>query len=260
MTSITSTTSLTKFISGLSANQLGGVFKIDWISKEELPFQAVHHLTNSWNEDKPVKIGRDGQEIEPSESISTTKSRMKFDLSHFSAVAQDLCRLFPKDASVDMTPILRRSKESARLQRAKPEEERRRAIPTSQPLSANRGGPPPRPPLERGRGVKRRNDDHNRYPSDYKYSRSDYGSRREAVPLFDRPRSERAPRPGPRDGPRGGVDKTRSYYEAVHGYPRTSRGSDRRDLSSRLGIRDRDDRLRDTYYASSRRPRYRDYR
>jgi hypothetical protein len=29
-------------------------------------FQKVQHLVNPWNEDKPIKIGRDGQEIEPS--------------------------------------------------------------------------------------------------------------------------------------------------------------------------------------------------
>ena len=75
----------------------------------------VQHLYNPWNEGKPVKIGRDGQEIEP-------------------RVAEELCRLFPQvilvlkpiiihdhhhiltlqDPSVDMTPILRRSKEAAR--------------------------------------------------------------------------------------------------------------------------------------------------
>lgn len=41
-----------------------------------------------------------------------------------------------------MTPILRKSKESSRLQRAKPLEERRRAVPTTQPLGSNRGRPP----------------------------------------------------------------------------------------------------------------------
>ena len=43
---------------------------------------------------------------------------------------------------MEMTPILRRSKESARQQRAKPESERRKAVPTTKPLSVNRGGPP----------------------------------------------------------------------------------------------------------------------
>jgi len=80
---------------GLSAKALGGVFKIDWICRGDLSFQKVQHLYNPWNEGKPVKIGRDGQEIEP-------------------RVAEELCRLFTEDSSVDMTPILRRSKEAAR--------------------------------------------------------------------------------------------------------------------------------------------------
>lgn len=85
---------------GLSAKALGGVFKIDWICRQDLSFQKVQHLYNPWNNGKPVKIGRDGQEIEPK-------------------VAEELCRLFPEDKSVDMTPILRRSKEAARVLRAK---------------------------------------------------------------------------------------------------------------------------------------------
>lgn len=101
---------------GLSANALGGVFKIDWICKKDLTFQKVQHLHNPWNENKPVKIGRDGQEIEPS-------------------VAEELCRLFPVDQEIDMTPILRRSKESARRQRSRPESEKVQDIPHSRPLA-----------------------------------------------------------------------------------------------------------------------------
>ena len=51
---------------GLSARALGGVFKIDWVCRKELSFNQVQHLYNPWNEGKPIKIGRDGQEIEPS--------------------------------------------------------------------------------------------------------------------------------------------------------------------------------------------------
>jgi len=85
---------------GLSAKALGGVFKIDWICKGDLSFQKVQHLYNPWNEGKPVKIGRDGQEIQP-------------------RVGEELCRLFAEDHTVDITPILRKSKEAAREQRAK---------------------------------------------------------------------------------------------------------------------------------------------
>lgn len=85
---------------GLTAKALGGVFNIDWICRQDLSFQKVQHLYNPWNNGKPVKIGRDGQEIEP-------------------RVAEELCRLFAEDKTVDMTPILRRSKEAARILRAK---------------------------------------------------------------------------------------------------------------------------------------------
>ncbi|XP_044735510.1 YTH domain-containing protein 1 [Chrysoperla carnea] len=84
---------------GLSAKALGGVFKVDWICRKELPFSSTLHLYNPWNEGKPVKIGRDGQEIEP-------------------RVAEELCRLFPQDEGIEMTPILRKSKDAARLARA----------------------------------------------------------------------------------------------------------------------------------------------
>ncbi|XP_044764001.1 YTH domain-containing protein 1 [Coccinella septempunctata] len=80
---------------GLSAKALGGVFKVDWICRKELPFSSTMHLYNPWNDGKPVKIGRDGQEIEP-------------------RVAEELCRLFPQDEGIEITPILRLAKESAK--------------------------------------------------------------------------------------------------------------------------------------------------
>ncbi|XP_022911608.1 YTH domain-containing protein 1 [Onthophagus taurus] len=80
---------------GLSAKALGGVFKVDWICRKELPFSSTMHLYNPWNEGKPVKIGRDGQEIEP-------------------RVAEELCRLFPEDDGIEITPILRLAKEAAK--------------------------------------------------------------------------------------------------------------------------------------------------
>ncbi|XP_045496085.1 YTH domain-containing protein 1 [Colias croceus] len=80
---------------GLSAKVLDGVFKVDWICRKELPFSSTLHLYNPWNEGKPVKIGRDGQEIEPK-------------------VAEELCRLFPEDDGIEMTSILRKSKEASK--------------------------------------------------------------------------------------------------------------------------------------------------
>ncbi|CAH1180318.1 unnamed protein product [Phaedon cochleariae] len=80
---------------GLSAKALGGVFKVDWICRKELPFSNTMHLYNPWNDGKPVKIGRDGQEIEP-------------------RVAEELCRLFPSDEGIEITPILRLAKEASK--------------------------------------------------------------------------------------------------------------------------------------------------
>ncbi|KAK2819379.1 hypothetical protein Q5P01_024940 [Channa striata] len=44
---------------------LGGVFSIEWIHKDSLPFQCTQHILNPWNENKKVQISRDGQELEP---------------------------------------------------------------------------------------------------------------------------------------------------------------------------------------------------
>ncbi|ODM99957.1 YTH domain-containing protein 1 [Orchesella cincta] len=80
---------------GLSQRALGGVFSIDWISRNDLSFTKTQHLFNPWNEGKPVKIGRDGQEIEPH-------------------VASELCRLFPMDTKSDWGIILKRSKDAVK--------------------------------------------------------------------------------------------------------------------------------------------------
>lgn len=92
---------------GISAKALGGVFEIDWICRKELSFTCTQHLYNPWNEGKPVKIGRDGQEIEPK-------------------VAQELCKLFPEDEAVELSPILKKSKEASKVLREKTERPYRR--------------------------------------------------------------------------------------------------------------------------------------
>ena len=50
-------------------------------------------------------------------------------------VAEELCRLFPTDNDIDMTPILRRSKDSARKQRSRPDSEKEQDVPHSRPLA-----------------------------------------------------------------------------------------------------------------------------
>ncbi|XP_060582601.1 YTH domain-containing protein 1-like isoform X5 [Ruditapes philippinarum] len=79
---------------GLSAKALSGVFKLDWISRRELDFMKTTHLHNNWNENRPVKIGRDGQEIEP-------------------RCGEALCKLFPTDDNVDLNDIVREAKRTS---------------------------------------------------------------------------------------------------------------------------------------------------
>lgn len=68
---------------GLSARALGGVFKIDWLCRRELSFIKTMDIRNPFNENKPVKIGRDGQEVEPN-------------------AGKILCLEFPYDDGIDL--------------------------------------------------------------------------------------------------------------------------------------------------------------
>jgi hypothetical protein len=70
---------------GISQAQLGGVFKLEWIHKGSLDFNTCQDLKNPWNDSKPVKISRDGQEVEPT-------------------VGERLCRLWIKVDSEDDYP------------------------------------------------------------------------------------------------------------------------------------------------------------
>nr|XP_055056291.1 YTH domain-containing protein 1 isoform X2 [Misgurnus anguillicaudatus] len=102
---------------GMNAKMLGGVFKIDWICRRELPFTKTAHLSNSWNENKPVKIGRDGQEIELE-------------------CGTQLCMLFPPDESIDLYQVIHGMRHKRRMH--------------SEPRS--RGRPPHRDPAPRDLG------------------------------------------------------------------------------------------------------------
>ena len=53
----------------------------------------------------------------------------------FVGAAEELCRLFSIDNDIDMTPILRKSKESARQQRLRPQHERSNDIPHTRPIA-----------------------------------------------------------------------------------------------------------------------------
>lgn len=41
----------------------GGAFKVKWECIKDLPFNVTLHIRNPLNENKPVKISRDGQEL-----------------------------------------------------------------------------------------------------------------------------------------------------------------------------------------------------
>ncbi|XP_031681884.1 YTH domain-containing protein 1-like isoform X1 [Oncorhynchus kisutch] len=81
---------------GMNAKMLGGVFKIDWICRRELPFTKTAHLSNSWNEHKPVKIGRDGQEMEP-------------------GCGMQLCVTFPQDESINLFQVIHKMRHKRRM-------------------------------------------------------------------------------------------------------------------------------------------------
>ncbi|KAI9215998.1 YT521-B-like domain-containing protein [Blastocladiella britannica] len=44
---------------------LGGVMGVEWILCQRLPFSVVRHIANPWNQNKEVKVSRDGTELEP---------------------------------------------------------------------------------------------------------------------------------------------------------------------------------------------------
>jgi len=54
-----------KFCEDFGSANLGGVFDIEWIHQDDVPFQATQHLVNPWNDNKKVQISRDAQELEP---------------------------------------------------------------------------------------------------------------------------------------------------------------------------------------------------
>jgi hypothetical protein len=80
---------------GLEAKVFSSVFKLDWINRRDLPFTETMHLKNPWNMHKPVKVGRDGQEVEPT-------------------IGEALCRLFPADDNIDVNHIVHLAKQTLR--------------------------------------------------------------------------------------------------------------------------------------------------
>uniref|UniRef100_A0A7M5X6Z6 YTH domain-containing protein n=1 Tax=Clytia hemisphaerica TaxID=252671 RepID=A0A7M5X6Z6_9CNID len=76
---------------GFDRRILGGTFKVDWLNRKEVTFSKCANLRNPWNENKEVKICRDGQELEPS-------------------VGEVLCRMFEDDLTINLERIQRHAK------------------------------------------------------------------------------------------------------------------------------------------------------
>lgn len=62
-----------------SKKSLGGVFRVEWLCTKEIPFHETQDLYNPFNDNKPIKIARDGQQVE-------------------AKVGKKLCKLFPQDS------------------------------------------------------------------------------------------------------------------------------------------------------------------
>ncbi|VDI58889.1 ATP-dependent RNA helicase YTHDC2 [Mytilus galloprovincialis] len=60
-------------MSGVQNSNFNYICSIEWIKRNNLPFQLTHHLLNPLNENKRVQISRDGQEVEPSVGEALTK-------------------------------------------------------------------------------------------------------------------------------------------------------------------------------------------
>uniref|UniRef100_A0A8C5M7C2 YTH domain-containing family protein n=1 Tax=Leptobrachium leishanense TaxID=445787 RepID=A0A8C5M7C2_9ANUR len=142
---------------GMSAKMLGGVFKIDWICRRELPFTKSTHLTNPWNEHKPVKIGRDGQTVCGFEKSGCQPRAHRLQEIE-PECGNQLCLLFPTDDTIDLYQVIHKMRQKRRT--------------NSQPRS--RGRPTRREaPREVGRRRPEEFDIHNRkkprvdYPAEF---------------------------------------------------------------------------------------------
>ena len=108
-------------------------------SRRELPFTKTAHLSNPWNEHKPVKIGRDGQVSSLHFFffccffffflVALNFFFLFFLFNIFQEIQPDigaqLCALFPLDESVDIHQVARR----VRHKRRTPSEPRPRGRP-----------------------------------------------------------------------------------------------------------------------------------
>ncbi|KAK9826924.1 hypothetical protein WJX74_000461 [Apatococcus lobatus] len=80
---------------------VGNTFKVEWQRRHDLGMSVTNHLTNPWNEGKPVRIGRDGQEM------PSTVGEELVDIIEESAKAQHVPRpakAYGRHAAVHRTP------------------------------------------------------------------------------------------------------------------------------------------------------------
>jgi len=118
---------------GLSARALGGVFHLDWLCRRELSFAKTVDIHNSFNQNRPVKIGRDGQEVEPN-------------------AGRSLCLEFPHDDKVDLEGIIQRVRKQQKAAGGPPKYRPPQPLLDS-PLMRERGRD--RPPFDPRRGGRR---------------------------------------------------------------------------------------------------------
>jgi hypothetical protein len=69
--------------------QWGRSFRVEWIQVEPLTFEQTRHIHNPWNNHLPVKVSRDGTEIEPhtGELLLEEWDRLNPETSHASVQA-----------------------------------------------------------------------------------------------------------------------------------------------------------------------------
>jgi hypothetical protein len=65
----------------------GGLFYLEWICQKEVQFHKCHGMHNSYNENLPIKVSRDGQELEQ-------------------AVAYKLCKILDQGTEYDVNDLI----------------------------------------------------------------------------------------------------------------------------------------------------------
>eukprot|EP00479_Gromia_sphaerica_P006531 TRINITY_DN1885_c0_g1_i1.p1 TRINITY_DN1885_c0_g1~~TRINITY_DN1885_c0_g1_i1.p1 ORF type:complete len:220 (-),score=15.54 TRINITY_DN1885_c0_g1_i1:344-1003(-) len=86
----------------------GGTFSVQWTLICNLPFNETLHLHNRWNEDKPVKISRDGQELPPDVGEDLLKLFQDYIASGKKSTPRKVSSSRPHHEAVEVDVILQR--------------------------------------------------------------------------------------------------------------------------------------------------------